>query len=89
MVDEIESQIQQRPEREISSRQIGEIVLHYLRAESEVAYVRFASVYEEFQGIKDFVETLEDIQKYTPNPDSWNQDKTSQERQDFFSLMTS
>lgn len=61
IVDEIESQLQQRFGREVSSSEIGELVLRYLREESEVAYVRFASVYRKFQGIRDFVETLDDL----------------------------
>ena len=62
IVDEIEAQLQQRPEREVTSTEIGELVLQYLRQENEVAYVRFASVYGKFQGIKDFVETLNHLQ---------------------------
>jgi transcriptional repressor NrdR len=59
LVDEIEAEVQQRFGREVTSHEIGELVLQYLRSESEVAYVRFASVYRQFQGIRDFVETLE------------------------------
>lgn len=58
LVDEIEAEFQQRAGREVSSNEIGELVLQYLRNESEVAYIRFASVYRQFQGIRDFVETL-------------------------------
>jgi transcriptional repressor NrdR len=63
IVDEIESQLQQCPERAISSYEIGQLVLEHLRRENEVAYVRFASVYGRFQGIKEFVETLNQLQK--------------------------
>lgn len=63
IVDDIEVQLQQRQEREFTSNEIGELVLKYLRKESEVAYVRFASVYKQFRGIKDFVETLNNLQK--------------------------
>ena len=62
LVDEIEVQLQQNFEREFTSNEIGELVLKYLRKENEVAYVRFASVYRKFQGIKDFVETLHQLQ---------------------------
>jgi transcriptional repressor NrdR len=61
LVDEIEAELQQRFGREVTSNEIGELVLHYLRDESEVAYVRFASVYRQFQGIRDFVETLDHL----------------------------
>ncbi len=62
LVDEIEAELQQQFGREVSSNEIGELVLRYLRGESEVAYVRFASVYRQFQGIRDFVETLDRLQ---------------------------
>lgn len=58
VVNAVESKIQQRSQREIESSVIGELVLCHLRQENEVAYVRFASVYRQFQGIKDFTETL-------------------------------
>ncbi|BAU65584.1 ATP-cone domain protein [Stanieria sp. NIES-3757] len=63
IVDEIEAQLQQSFEREFSTNEIGELVLKYLRQENEVAYIRFASVYRKFKGIKDFVETLNHLQK--------------------------
>lgn len=61
LVDEIESELQQRTAREVTSLEIGDLVLHHLKSLSEVAYVRFASVYRQFQSIRDFVETLEDL----------------------------
>uniref|UniRef100_A0A832H041 Transcriptional repressor NrdR n=1 Tax=Oscillatoriales cyanobacterium SpSt-402 TaxID=2282168 RepID=A0A832H041_9CYAN len=62
VVDEIESELQQRAVREVPSSEIGELVLFHLSTLSEVAYIRFASVYRKFQGIRDFVETLEQLQ---------------------------
>lgn len=62
VVDEIESELQQRVVREVPSSEIGELVLNHLSLLSEVAYIRFASVYRKFQGIRDFVETLEQLQ---------------------------
>lgn len=62
IVDEIESELQQRSVREVSSAEIGELVLQYLRDLNEVAYIRFASVYRKFQGIRDFVDTLNHLQ---------------------------
>ena len=59
IVDELEIQLQQRNIREVNSSEIGEMVLDHLKGISEVAYVRFASVYRQFHGINDFVETLE------------------------------
>ncbi|MGD1849187.1 MAG: transcriptional regulator NrdR [Cyanophyceae cyanobacterium] len=62
MVDDIESELQQRAIREVSSRELGELVLSRLQSVSEVAYIRFASVYRQFQGIRDFVDTLDRLQ---------------------------
>ena len=59
IVDEIELQLQKNNVREISTKEIGEIVLKQLQIINEVAYVRFASVHREFLGISDFVATLE------------------------------
>ncbi|MDJ0575360.1 MAG: transcriptional regulator NrdR [Xenococcaceae cyanobacterium MO_234.B1] len=65
IVDDIEATLQQSTTREFSSNEIGELVLEHLRQENEVAYIRFASVYRKFQGIKDFVETLNQLQNNT------------------------
>jgi len=61
VVDDIELVLQQRAGREVSSNEIGELVLQRLREMSEVAYVRFASVYRQFQSVTDFVATLEGL----------------------------
>ncbi len=59
LVDEIEVQLQQRNIREISSADLGEMLLTQLREINEVAYIRFASVHRKFHGINDFITTLE------------------------------
>ena len=59
LLDDVELQLQQRSGKEVSSAEIGELVLKELKQISEVAYVRFASVYRQFRGIDDFVSTLE------------------------------
>lgn len=61
VVDDIEVLLQQRSGREVSSNEIGELVLQQLREISEVAYIRFASVYRQFQSVSDFVSTLEGL----------------------------
>jgi len=61
LVEDIEAQLQQQPGRLVTSEAIGQMVLQHLREESEVAYIRFASVYQRFQGIADFVETLHQL----------------------------
>jgi transcriptional repressor NrdR len=62
IVDDIEADLQQRSSREVSSTEIGEMVLSRLKPISEVAFVRFASVYRQFQGIRDFTEALRQLQ---------------------------
>lgn len=59
IVDELELSLQQSNSREIASSEIGELVLGHLKGLSEVAYVRFASVYRHFRSVSDFVSTLE------------------------------
>jgi transcriptional repressor NrdR len=66
VVDEIELALQQRNAREVSSNEIGELVLQQLRQMSEVAYVRFASVYRQFRSVSDFVATLEGLGNVEP-----------------------
>ena len=67
LVEELELKLQQRSGREVSSAEIGELVLVELKQMSEVAYIRFASVYRQFQGIDDFVSTLETMNQ-KPGP---------------------
>jgi transcriptional repressor NrdR len=50
-------------EREIPSREIGELVMEELRQLDTVAYVRFASVYRSFQDISEFREEVERLEK--------------------------
>lgn len=59
LVDEVEKDLYSRLEREISSQEIGEMVMERLREVDEVAYVRFASVYRQFKDINRFMQELE------------------------------
>ena len=61
MVDEIESHFQNALQREVTSTQIGEMALKRLRDLDQVAYIRFASVYREFQDIHSFLVELESL----------------------------
>ncbi len=56
--DEIEQELQGALEREISTTEIGEMVMDRLKNLDEVAYVRFASVYRSFKDINTFMEEL-------------------------------
>ena len=60
-VEQIETEIFNREEKEIPSKVIGEIVMHKLKDLDEVAYVRFASVYREFKDVNTFMEELKSI----------------------------
>ena len=60
-IDAVETEIFKREEKEISSNIIGEIVMEKLKKLDAVAYVRFASVYHQFQDIHSFLEELNNI----------------------------
>lgn len=57
----IEREIQKRKKKELTSLQIGEIVMKKLRSVDKVAYVRFASVYSAFEDVERFQEALENL----------------------------
>lgn len=61
IVHRIEHQLRQTGEREVSSQMLGEIVMNELKMLDDVAYVRFASVYRDFQDIDAFAKELANI----------------------------
>jgi transcriptional repressor NrdR len=65
MVDRIQGRLRRRGP-EVSSRLVGAEVLRALRTTDEVAYLRFASVYKDFEGAEDFERELESLQKKVP-----------------------
>ncbi|MBR2404121.1 MAG: transcriptional regulator NrdR [Clostridia bacterium] len=58
MVLEIESVLNNSLDREVTSTEIGELVMDKLKEVNDIAYVRFASVYREFRDVKSFMEEL-------------------------------
>lgn len=58
IADDIEQELQSALEREVSTTDIGEMVMHRLKDVDEVAYVRFASVYRSFKDIHTFMDEL-------------------------------
>ena len=58
ILDNIEKEIRKNDELEIKSKEIGKIVMKYLKKIDNVAYIRFASVYREFADIDSFAEEL-------------------------------
>ena len=63
IVAEIESELQNLMTGEISTVEIGEIVMNKLKKRDEVAYVRFASVYREFKDIETFLAELKQLKE--------------------------
>lgn len=61
LVDEVETQIFNREDKEIPSHVIGEILMDKLKDLDPVAYVRFASVYREFKDVSTFMDELKKI----------------------------
>ena len=61
LIDEVETEIFNREEKEISSQVIGELVMNKLKDLEAVAYVRFASVYREFKDINTFMDELKRV----------------------------
>ena len=72
IADEIENELQGALEREISTSEIGEMVMTRLKELDEVAYVRFASVYRQFKDINTFMEELTKLlgDKAKENPEA-------------------
>ena len=58
LVNQVETEIFNREEREIQSSEIGELVMNYLKDLDQVAYVRFASIYREFKDVNTFLDEL-------------------------------
>ena len=63
MVNDIERDLRNGLDREVSSKQIGEMVMQHLRKIDQVAYVRFASVYRKFEDVSTFIEEIRKLQK--------------------------
>jgi transcriptional repressor NrdR len=61
VADRVEATVQERPEKEMSTEEIGSLVMDELRRLDKVAYVRFASVYRQFGDIGEFMTELKDL----------------------------
>ena len=61
LVEEVETEIFKLEEKEISTQDIGELVMNKLKDMDAVAYVRFASVYREFKDINTFMDELKKV----------------------------
>jgi transcriptional repressor NrdR len=61
VADEVEQMVQDSPDREVEARVIGERVMVSLKELDKVAYVRFASVYRQFEDVQEFMAELKDL----------------------------
>src|SRR5215510_3690452 len=61
IVNAVEAYVQTSPERERSTSKIGEMIMRRLKDLDKVAYVRFASVYLEFQDVSEFMDELKGL----------------------------
>jgi transcriptional repressor NrdR len=61
IVDLVEKNVQEVPDREISTSEVGKIIMKRLKTLDKVAYVRFASVYLEFEDVSEFMTELKDL----------------------------
>ncbi|MEM6447000.1 MAG: transcriptional regulator NrdR [Cyanobacteria bacterium J06642_2] len=80
LAESIEERLQLEDVQEVTTARIGEMVLEGLQSLSEVAYVRFASVYRKFQGVRDFVNELSHLLEGQPEEvvsDSASTDRAS------------
>lgn len=63
LLETVEAELLGNGKKELPSKLLGEMVLNRLKDLNEVAYVRFASVYRQFQSIEDFISELENLQE--------------------------
>jgi transcriptional repressor NrdR len=61
VVDEVEEYLVSTFEKEVSSQTVGEKIAEVLRRVDKVAYVRFASVYRQFEDVGDFIDEAQDV----------------------------
>lgn len=61
MAEDIQKQIQNSLRQEISSQEIGEMIMTKLKAVDEIAYVRFASVYRQFKDVTNFIKLITEM----------------------------
>jgi transcriptional repressor NrdR len=64
LVNQVESKVSDSPDREISTTEIGEFLMDTLREIDKIAYVRFASVYRDFQDEQAFFNELKNLMRH-------------------------
>jgi transcriptional repressor NrdR len=63
IADRVEAELQERPEREMSTKDIGAKLMQELKQLDQIAYVRFASVYRQFRDVGQFRREVDELQK--------------------------
>jgi transcriptional repressor NrdR len=63
IADRIEAELQERPEREMTTEDIGARLMQELKQLDQIAYVRFASVYRQFRDVGQFKREVDELQK--------------------------
>jgi transcriptional repressor NrdR len=63
IIDDVETRLSERPDRELTTTEIGELLMERLKTLDKIAYVRFASVYRDFQDVDAFLNELSDLAK--------------------------
>ena len=61
VADKVEATLQERPEKEMGTEEVGRVVMDELRRLDKVAYVRFASVYRSFRDVGEFMSELKEL----------------------------
>ena len=69
IADQVTARVADTPDREMGSSEVGELVMDALKGLDHVAFVRFASVYRDFQDTQDFVKEIRSLlRKRSPRP---------------------
>lgn len=72
---EVEAMLQETPDKELPTTQVGSYVMQRLKDLDKVAYVRFASVYRQFEDVTDFLEELKQLVEHKKTEDSTEKDR--------------
>jgi transcriptional repressor NrdR len=72
IIDDVENRLGETPDRELSTSEIGELLMDRLRGLDKIAYVRFASVYRDFQDVEAFLTEVTDLMRQRKTPATEN-----------------
>jgi transcriptional repressor NrdR len=78
LADHIENEAMKKPRREISTHEIGDLVLQGLWSIDQVAYVRFASVYRDFESLDSFMDAIKNLKDTEPDKEGKDPQKETE-----------